>query len=71
MAHKFYCMLYPVLLNLWIEHRKIASSCDESIYDVIFWDCYITPAAETWRRVWGDGKNFRGPTFLNDGFLEK
>ena len=27
--------------------------------------------AETWRRVWGDGTNFRGPRFLNDGFSEK
>src|SRR6218665_684333 len=25
--------------------------------------------AETWRRVWGDGKFFRGPRFLNDFFL--
>src|SRR6218665_1647596 len=23
--------------------------------------------AETWRRVWGDGKIFRGRRFLNDG----
>src|SRR6218665_1549794 len=27
--------------------------------------------AETWRRVWGDGKTFRGPRFLNDAFPEK
>src|SRR6218665_2642190 len=25
--------------------------------------------AETWRRVWGDGKFFRGPRFLNDVFF--
>src|SRR6218665_99188 len=28
-------------------------------------------AAETWRRVWGDGKIFRGPRFLNDVFSRK
>src|SRR6218665_184509 len=28
-------------------------------------------AAETWRRVWGDEKIFRGPKFLNDVFWEK
>ena len=27
--------------------------------------------AETWRRVWGDGLIFRGPTFLNDVFFGK
>src|SRR6218665_4008663 len=27
--------------------------------------------AEKWRRVWGDGKHFRGPRFLNDIFSEK
>ena len=27
--------------------------------------------AETWRRVWGDGKLFREPRFLNDVFSEK
>ena len=27
--------------------------------------------AETWHRVWGDGKLFRGPRFLNDSFSEK
>jgi len=25
--------------------------------------------AETWRRVWGDEKIFRGPRFLNDAFF--
>src|SRR6218665_331303 len=25
----------------------------------------------TWRRVWGDGKKFRGQKFLNDLFLGK
>src|SRR6218665_2275283 len=29
------------------------------------------PVAETWRRVWGDGKIFRGSSFLNDVFSEK
>jgi len=28
-------------------------------------------AAETWRRVWGDEKIFRGPKFLNDVFWGK
>src|SRR6218665_343205 len=27
--------------------------------------------AETWRRVWGDGKFFRGPRFLKGVFSEK
>src|SRR6218665_979239 len=27
---------------------------------------FFYPVAETWRRVWGDGQNFRGPRFLND-----
>ena len=27
--------------------------------------------AETWRQVWGDGKLFSGPRFLNDVFSEK
>jgi len=27
--------------------------------------------AETWRRVWGDGKIFRGPRFLNDVIFRK
>src|SRR6218665_3272031 len=31
----------------------------------------MTPVAETWRRVWGDLKCFRGPKFLNDGFFKK
>ena len=31
----------------------------------------LVPVAETWRRVWGDGKFFRGPRFLNDFFSEK
>src|SRR6218665_3305759 len=26
---------------------------------------HIPPVAETWRRVWGDGKFFHGPTFQN------
>src|SRR6218665_1024874 len=28
-------------------------------------------AAETWRRVWGDGKIFRGPRFQNYDFLRR
>ena len=28
----------------------------------------IWTLAETWRRVWGDGKIFRGPRFLNEVF---
>src|SRR6218665_3561998 len=31
----------------------------------------LAPVAETWRRVWGDRKIFRGPRFPNDVFLEK
>src|SRR6218665_537810 len=30
---------------------------------------YNNTVAETWRRVWGDGKSFRGPKFLNDVFF--
>src|SRR6218665_1565531 len=33
--------------------------------------CGFKPLAETWRRVWGDGTNFRGPRFLNDVFFGK
>ena len=32
---------------------------------------WIPAVAETWRRVWGDGKSFRGPRFLNDVLLGK
>ena len=28
-------------------------------------------AAETWRRLWGDGKIFHGPKFQKDGLGEK
>src|SRR6218665_65532 len=31
----------------------------------------LYPVAETWRRVWGDGKFFRGPRFLNYVFFRK
>jgi len=30
------------------------------------WTRQVHAVAETWRRVWGDGKLFRGPKFLND-----
>jgi len=33
--------------------------------------CLINAVAETWRRVWGDGKFFRGPRFLNEVFFRE
>ena len=32
---------------------------------------YQVAVTETWRRVWGDGKIFRGPRFLKDVLFEK
>ena len=40
---------------------------------LISWDVGLDmhTVAETWRRVWGDVKNFLGQRFLNDGFFRE
>src|SRR6218665_1966315 len=48
------------------RNKQVRISC--LFPSVVQW---VEPVAETWRRVCGYGKKFRGPRFLNDVFFLK
>jgi len=58
--------LYQSPLFLPNLRLDVLGTCWLMIPDpILFWNSFIllTAWTETWRRVWGDGKNlFRGPT---------